>query len=112
MSQPAADATPRASWDEYFMRIAVEVDPRDVRSQARRRGDRADKHDPRDRLQRLGPRPHPHCDEDGHMMEDGHCVRTIHAEANAIIQAARNGVRIEGADIYVTASALAGAASR
>ena len=38
------------------------------------------------------------------MMEDGHCVRTLHAEANAIIQAARNGVRIEGADIYVTAS--------
>jgi dCMP deaminase len=46
----------------------------------------------------------PHCDEDGHLMEDGHCVRTIHAEANAIIQAARNGVRIEGATIYVTAS--------
>ncbi len=45
-----------------------------------------------------------HCDEDGHMMEDGHCVRTIHAEANAIIQAARNGVRIEGATVYVTAS--------
>ena len=30
-------------------------------------------------------------------MEDGHCVRTVHAEANAIVQAARNGVRIEGA---------------
>lgn len=45
-----------------------------------------------------------HCDEEGHMMEDGHCVRTIHAEANAIIQAARNGVRIDGATIYVTAS--------
>jgi dCMP deaminase len=45
-----------------------------------------------------------HCDEDGHMMEDGHCVRTIHAEANAIIQAAKNGVRIEGGTIYVTAS--------
>jgi dCMP deaminase len=38
------------------------------------------------------------------MMEDNHCVRTIHAEANAVIQAARNGVRIEGANIYVTAS--------
>ena len=38
------------------------------------------------------------------MMEDGHCVATIHAEANAIIQAARNGVTIEGATIYVTAS--------
>ncbi len=37
-------------------------------------------------------------------MEDNHCVRTVHAEANAIAQAARNGVRIEGASIYVTAS--------
>lgn len=46
----------------------------------------------------------PHCDEEGHLMQDGHCVRTIHAEANAVIQAARNGVRIDEADIYVTAS--------
>jgi dCMP deaminase len=46
----------------------------------------------------------PHCDEAGHMMEGGHCVATIHAEANAILQAARNGVRIEGSDIYTTAS--------
>jgi dCMP deaminase len=46
----------------------------------------------------------PHCDEGGHMMENGHCVATIHAEANAILQAARNGVRIEGAEIYTTAS--------
>ena len=38
------------------------------------------------------------------MMEDGHCVRTVHAEANAIIQAAKNGVAIEGATIYTTAS--------
>jgi len=45
-----------------------------------------------------------HCDEEGHLMEDNHCVRTVHAEANAIVQAARNGVRIEGASIYVTAS--------
>lgn len=45
-----------------------------------------------------------HCDEDGHLMEEGHCVRTVHAEANAIVQAARNGVRIDGASIYVTAS--------
>ena len=45
-----------------------------------------------------------HCDDEGHLMEDGHCVRTVHAEANAIVQAARNGMRIEGASIYVTAS--------
>lgn len=46
----------------------------------------------------------PHCDDDGHLMEEGHCVRTVHAEANAIVQAARNGMRIEGSSIYVTAS--------
>jgi len=46
----------------------------------------------------------PHCDDVGHVMEDGHCVATVHAEANAIIQAAKNGVRIEGAEIYTTAS--------
>lgn len=45
-----------------------------------------------------------HCDDEGHLMEDGHCVRTVHAEANAIVQAARNGMRIDGASIYVTAS--------
>jgi len=44
-----------------------------------------------------------HCTDVGHMMEDGHCVRTVHSEANAIAQAAKNGVRIEGATAYVTA---------
>jgi dCMP deaminase len=46
----------------------------------------------------------PHCDEVGHMMENGHCVATIHAEANAILQAAKHGVSIDGASIYITAS--------
>jgi len=46
----------------------------------------------------------PHCDEEGHMMENGHCVATIHAEANAILQAAKHGTSIDGADIYITAS--------
>jgi len=46
----------------------------------------------------------PHCDDVGHLMEDHHCVRTVHAEANAIVQAARNGTRLEGAEIYVTCS--------
>lgn len=46
----------------------------------------------------------PHCSEVGHMMEDGHCVATIHAETNAILQAARSGVSIDGATIYTTAS--------
>jgi dCMP deaminase len=46
----------------------------------------------------------PHCDDVGHLMENDHCVATVHAEANAIIQAAKNGVRIDGAEIYTTAS--------
>lgn len=46
----------------------------------------------------------PHCDDVGHLMEDGHCVRTIHAEINAVIQAAQNGTSIDGGAIYVTAS--------
>jgi len=46
----------------------------------------------------------PHCDDVGHLMDGGHCVRTVHAEANAIVQAARSGVRLEGGEIYVTAS--------
>ena len=46
----------------------------------------------------------PHCDDVGHMMENGHCVATVHAEANAIIQAATNGVRIDCSQIYTTAS--------
>jgi dCMP deaminase len=53
----------------------------------------------------------PHCDEVGHQMkkvihvdednkETEHCVRTVHAEQNAICQAAKNGVALEGATLY------------
>ena len=50
-----------------------------------------------------------HCDDIGHQIkrlthEDGkvteHCMRTIHAEQNAICQAARQGISIEGSTIY------------
>ena len=46
----------------------------------------------------------PHCDDVGCMMENNHCVAVVHAEANALVQAARNGVAIDGAEAYVTAS--------
>jgi dCMP deaminase len=45
-----------------------------------------------------------HCNDDNHLIENNHCIRTIHAEANAIVQAAKNGVKIEDAIIYITAS--------
>lgn len=94
----------RASWDEYFMNIARAVATRSTCSR---------KHVGavivRDKVilstgYNGSIRGLPHCDEVGHMLEDGHCVRTIHAEANAVIQAATHGTRIEGAGIYVTAS--------
>ena len=46
----------------------------------------------------------PHCNEVGHEMESDHCIRKIHAEANAIVQAARNGVQIDNTEIFITAS--------
>lgn len=41
-----------------------------------------------------------HCSEVGHLMHEGHCVRTIHAELNAILHAERKD--LEGAKAYVT----------
>jgi dCMP deaminase len=44
----------------------------------------------------------PHCDDVGHLIVDGHCVRTLHAEQNAIIQAAQHGVSVRDGTMYVT----------
>ena len=96
--------TDRVDWHRYFMNIAGEVASRATCPR---------KHVGavivRDKLilatgYNGSVRGLAHCDDEGHLIEDGHCVRTIHAEANAIVQAARNGVRIDAADIYVTAS--------
>ncbi|MDR2063948.1 MAG: ComE operon protein 2 [Candidatus Nomurabacteria bacterium] len=43
-----------------------------------------------------------HCIDEGCRMVDGHCIRTIHGEANAILQCAKYGVPTDGAEIYVT----------
>jgi dCMP deaminase len=44
----------------------------------------------------------PHCTEAGCLMVNDHCVRTLHAEQNAIIQGALHGVDVSGSTIYVT----------
>lgn len=95
---------PRASWDEYFMNIAQVVSSR---STCHRKYVGAVIVRNRTILStgyNGSIRGLAHCTEVGHMMEGGHCVATIHAEVNAILQAARNGVMIEGAAVYVTAS--------
>jgi len=45
-----------------------------------------------------------HCTDVGCLMVDDHCIRTLHAEQNAIIQAAQFGVGTRGAEIYSTSS--------
>jgi dCMP deaminase len=94
----------RVSWNRYFMNLAIQAATRStcdrkhvgaviVRDKA---------------ILSTGyngsVRGAPHCTDVGCLIENGHCLRTVHAEANALIQAARHGVRLEDADIYVTAS--------
>lgn len=94
----------RAGWDEYFMNVAKVVSSRSTCDRkfvgALVMRDKT--------ILSTGyngsVRKLEHCSEIGHIMENGHCVATIHAEANAIIQAAKNGVCIDGATIYTTAS--------
>ena len=44
----------------------------------------------------------PHCDEIGHTMRDGHCIATIHAEINALIYCAKEGISVKNCTAYVT----------
>lgn len=43
-----------------------------------------------------------HCEDAGCLIVDNHCVRTVHAEMNALVQAAKRGNAVEGATAYVT----------
>lgn len=45
-----------------------------------------------------------HCDDVGHLMKDGHCIRTVHSEQNLICSAAKRGISLEGSSIYITHS--------
>ncbi len=101
----------RPSWDEYFLELASQVAKRATCDRGR-----AGCVVVRDkRIIATGyvgsPPGLPHCDDVGHLLrkvvdEDGtvrqHCVRTTHAEQNAICQAARYGIALEGATLYCT----------
>lgn len=100
----------RPDWDVYFMDIAKQVATRATCDR---------KHVGavlvRDRIQISTGyngtiRGTPHCDEVGHMLRfdvdrgGESCVGTVHAEANAVIAAAYNGVSTKGTTLYTTAS--------
>ena len=94
----------RVSWEKYFINIAVEVSKR---STCDRKNVGAvivkDK-----MILSTGYngsiRGLPHCDEIGHEMVNGHCVRTTHAEANAILKLARSNNRGQNSTLYITLS--------
>lgn len=104
--EPSETARRRPSWEEYFMRIAREVA---ARSTCPRMAVGAvvvrDK-----RILTTGyngsPSGMPHCEDVGCLIRivDGRqsCQRTLHAEQNAVIQAAYHGVSIHGASLYCT----------
>jgi len=92
----------RPDWDSYFMKIAYSVSERST-------CDRAFVGCILVREKRIlttgfngSPTGQAHCDEVGHLLVDGHCIRTIHAETNAIIQAALHGISIKNSTCYVT----------
>lgn len=99
----------RPSWDEYFMEVARAVAKRATCDRGRSGCVIA-----KDKQILVtgyvgAPAGLPHCDELGHLFkivrhQDGHesqhCVRTTHAEQNAIVQAAKQGVSINGAVLY------------
>lgn len=92
----------RPSWDEYFMQITLQVAKRSTCPRAAVGAVIVrDK-----RILTTGyngaPIGLPHCTEVGCLMVDGHCLRTLHAEQNAIIQAALHGVSVDGGTLYVT----------
>jgi len=92
----------RPSWDAYFMGITFEVARRSTCNRAQVGAIIVCNK----RILTTGyngsPAGLPHCTEVGCLMVNGHCARTLHAEQNAIIQAALHGVSTDGATIYVT----------
>jgi len=100
----------RPSWDDYFMEVTNAIGHRGTCDRGRSGCIIAkDK-----QILATGyvgsPAGFPHCDDIGHDLkktieEDGsislHCVRTVHAEQNAICQAAKRGTPIDGATMYV-----------
>lgn len=92
----------RPDWDTYFLKIASVVGERSTCERAHVGCVLVVEK----RILTAGyngsPMGQEHCDDIGHLLVDGHCVRTIHAETNAIIQAALHGVSTKGSTCYVT----------
>ena len=93
----------RKSWDSYFMEITETVASRSTCDRALVGCVLVNRDH---RIVSTGYNGsvagNPHCDDVGHTMRDGHCIATIHAEMNAILYCAKEGISTKGTICYVT----------
>lgn len=93
----------RISWQEYFMNIAKIVSERSTCDRAYVGCVLVNKDN---RIVSTGYNGsisgNPQCDEVGHTMRDGHCIATIHAEMNALLYCAKEGISVKDSVCYVT----------
>lgn len=94
----------RPSWDEYFLEIAKVVSQRSTCDRLHVGAVIVKNNVILSTGYNGAAKGLAHCDDAGHEIVDGHCVRTVHAECNAILQAARHGASIDGATLFVTHS--------
>lgn len=91
----------RPSWDDYFMAVARIVATRSTCDRLDAGAVLVKNHRMISSGYNGSPPGLPHCDDVGHLLEEGHCVRTIHGEHNAILQAATiPGASTEGSTMY------------
>lgn len=93
---------PRPSWDETYMAIANEVAKRSTCMRAHVGTVITKDNQILSTGYNGAPKGQPHCYEAGCLLEDGHCIRAVHAEMNAIVQCAQHGTSTAGATLYVT----------
>ena len=101
----------RPSWDQYFMLITRQVADRSTCNRAKVGAVIVRDKNILATGYNGSPAGLPHCTEVGCLIYESrtpsgeieeNCFRTIHAEINAIAQAAKNGSSIRDADIYIT----------
>ena len=97
----------RPDWDTYFLDIAEAVARRATCPRARVGAVIVSREH---RILSTGyngaPPGSPHCEEVGCLLVDEHCQRALHAEVNAVAHAARHGVAIAGASLYVVGKSV------
>lgn len=93
----------RKSWDTYFMQITEIVASRSTCDRAFVGCVLVNKDH---RIVSTGYNGsvagNPHCDDVGHTIRDGHCIATIHAEMNALLYCAKEGIPTKDTICYVT----------